>query len=253
MSRKWELLKRNGASKSLPGHLHSYSCPALDTFLPFLGCLPLPSLHWVLPIQILRPQCVSLCSSSVAFWKPLHLNYLILFSIELFSNDSADHLIAVLRKNKCQIGSNQFIHYYVLFLPLFLLGMCKAHLQREGSDKSCSEITTKETLLKFAQASVSSTSIPSCRGTAFPSCRIQFGKQCLGYRLQRTRPLGVSSFGWGGLAHVRPHGGKSVLGLEWDWATHHSPRGHECEVPRLFIPEPFWGWGMSFQGRAGGY
>lgn len=117
--------------------------------------------------------------------------------------------------------------------PSLPLGMCKAHLQREGSDKSCSEMTTKKTFLKFAQTSVSSTSIPSCCGTAFLSCRIQFGKQCLCYRLQWTRPSEVSSFGWGELVHVSswPHGGKSVLGLEWQWATHRSPKGHDVRSP----------------------
>lgn len=31
-----------------------------------------------------------------------------------------------------------------------------------------------------------------------------------------------------------PHGGKSVLGLEWEWASiHHSPKGHECESQAL--------------------
>ena len=59
------------------------------------------------------------------------------------------------------MGSNQLAQHCMLYLPLFLLGMCKAHLQREGSDKSCSETTTNKTFLKFAQTSVSNTSVPS--------------------------------------------------------------------------------------------
>lgn len=49
-----------------------------------------------------------------------------------------------------------------------------------------------------------------------------------------------------------PHGGKSVLGLEWEWAIHHSPKGHECEVPQALHPRTIQRVGNEFPGMGRG-